>query len=538
MTLGRKPNVATRKSFAMSTSPNTTLPNPIEIAKRYKKTIILWPMLCLALGALFYYLCPRQYQSEARLFLRIGRESVGIDPAATTGQTMPLYTADRKDEVRSAQEIFKSRAVAAGVVDMIGPDVILGRDGEPKKDSVFGLITKPIGWVTGLIASIDPISDRESAIINVERSLAVGGEQQATMIVVKYAAENPQLAQKVCQAIVDVGQKEYMRVHRSAESKPFFTEQQNRLKDQLDGSLDALRTAKNEMGLSSVEQRRTTLESQYSAVELDRLSTSQQLATSQARIEELERQIADVPERLVGSTKTVPNQGADLLRSRLYELQVKSMELASRYNESHPLLMAVNDQLEEAKKVVAEQDEQRMESTDEVNPIHRQLSLEMKQEQGIVAGLQSRLGELEKQKAAVLGDLRALNEQDLKIDQLTREAELARDKYMQYARTMEETRIDVELQKENINNLSEAQAATLAEKPVNPSKMMTAAGTVSLAIGGLFGLVLLREAMHPPAVPENTAIAVFPPRRRLRRRRPLEKTNGHALTDDHPPLPK
>ena len=77
-----------------------------------------------------------------------------------------------------------------------------------------------------------------------------------------------------------------------------------------------------------------------------------------------------------------------MLRDRLYELQVKSMDLKARYSDTHPLVLAVNDQLNEAQKVLAEQAEQRTETTDDVNPIHRDLSLAMKQEQSVVAGSQ------------------------------------------------------------------------------------------------------------------------------------------------------
>jgi uncharacterized protein involved in exopolysaccharide biosynthesis len=491
------------------------------------------------LGALFYILSPRTYQSEAQLFLRVGRESVGIDPAATTGQMMPLYTSDRKDEVRSTQEIFRSRTVAANVVDMLGSDVILSR-GEESGDSVGSLITKPIGWLKARVSALDPISDREAAIITVERNLFVGGEQQATMIVLSYSARSPQLAQQVCRAVVDAGQKEYMRVHRSAESTPFFTEQQDLLCEQLDQSLAALREAKNEIGLSSVELRRNTLESKYSAIELDRLSTNQQLATSQASVEELARQLAEVPERLVTAKKSMPNQGADLLRDRLYELQVKSMELESRYSESHPLVIAASDQLAEAEKIVGDQSEHREEATDEINPIHRELTLAMRREQSVVAGHKSRLVALDAQRDAVRAELQALNGHDIKIDQLTRESELAREKYLQYARTMEEARIDAELQKQNINNLSLAQEATLAEKPINPSKTLTAAGSICLAIGGAFALILLGEMKTPSrttTAPEVIRASLAT--RRPRKRRHLDaKTNGHRAAEVTPSLPK
>ncbi len=513
----------------MSTPPRITNPRELfGLLWRHKLILVLWPVVCVALGAVFYTYWPRAYRSEARLFLRMGRESVGIDPTATAGQTMPLYTADRKDEVKSTQEIFKSRSVAATVVDLLGPDAVLGRGGEESDPSVIDYAMMPLGWLRGKISSLDPISDREAAIITIEKSLKVGGEQQATMIDVQYRAKSPELAQAVCQAVVDVAQQEYMRVHRNAESTPFFAEQQGRLRDQLDKALDALRNAKNEMGLSSVDQRRATLESQFSAVELDRLSTDQQLATAQAKIEDLTKQLAKIPERQLAAKKSMPNQGADMLRDRLYELQVKSMDLEARYNDNHPLVMAVNEQLSEAQKVLAEQAEERTETSDEVNPIHRELSMAMKQTQSEVAGLKARLVELEKQKSAVLADLRAVNEQDLKIDQLTREADLARDKYMQYARTMEEARMDTELQNDHISNLSTAQNATFAEKPVSPSPLLTAAGTLVLAVGGAFFLVQFSESMRNSRPDANTAPVESRVARRTRRRALALKSNGHA----------
>ena len=167
---------------------NSPLTSPLDVIKRHKKSVILCPLCCLVLGALFYIFSPHVPERSATV-LRVGRESVGIDPAATTGQTMPLYTSDRKDEVRSTQEIFRSRTVAAKVVDMLGPDVILSRGEQNPVTQSPANITKPIGWLKARVAALDPISDREAAIITVERNLFVGGEQQATMIVLRYSAQ-------------------------------------------------------------------------------------------------------------------------------------------------------------------------------------------------------------------------------------------------------------------------------------------------------------------------------------------------------------
>jgi uncharacterized protein involved in exopolysaccharide biosynthesis len=500
-----------------------------EIASRHKRKIVLFPLLAVLAGVLFYVCCPRTYRSEARLFLRVGRESVGVDPTATTGQTMPLYTSDRKDEVKSAEGIFKSRSIAAEVVDQLGPDVILGRSGDGAKQPniVTTVLGMPLRFAFQMINRLDPISDREAAIIKVERSLSVTAERQATVIILQYSAATPQLAQKVCEAIVDVARKEHMRIHRNEESRLFFTEQQDRLREQLEKSLEALRDAKNQMGLASVEQRRATLESEYSAIVLDRLATNQQLATAQASIDNLQRQLDELPERVVASKRSVPNDGADLLRDRLYELQVKSMDLEARYNKSHPLVKAVNDQLAEAKKVVAEQDALRMETTDDINSIHRDLTLAMKQEQSVAAGLTARLKELDQQHTTILAELRAVNQYDLQIDQLTRESELARSKYLQYARNMEEARIDKELENQSISNIGVVQAATLTEKPVVPSRLLVALGTFLLATVGTFVLVRSSEQSHAAAISGavNNSDGRMQ-RRRIRRRARLPETGA------------
>lgn len=463
-----------------------------EIAARNKKILIRVPICALILGAIVLLFAPRTYRSEARIFLRLGRESVGLDPTASTGQTLALQQADRKDEVKSAIEILKSRGTIAGAVDKLTPDVVLGND-RSTGFSLRGIVTAPIHLVGWLVGRIDPISDREAAVINVERHLYVMSERESNVIVVQYDAKNPKLAQTICDAVVDAYQHEHMRIHRSEESTPFFAEQQQRLRTQLDDALDKVRKTKNELGLSSIEQRRNSLEAQFNAVELDRLSTEEQLATAQARIADLNRRLAETPERLVDSKKSVPNQGADLLHQQFYALQVKAMDLKARYSDEHPLVKAANDQLAEAKRVLAQQAGERLETTDEINPIHRDLLLDLKREQSQVAGLKSRATALAAQKDSVLAALREVNDQDLKIDQLNRQAELARDRFMQYSRSMEESRIDKALENEKISNVSIVQAATLAEKPVSPSKPLVVAGTLLFAFAGTLGLVLVNE---------------------------------------------
>ena len=242
--------------------------------------------------------------------MRVGRESIGLDPTATTGQTIALQQADRKDEIKSAIEVIKSRSVVAQAVDMVGPEVVLhGEAGDEKepKPLVQTLMT-PVRQIMAWVKSIDPISDREEAIVRVERHMHVSAERESTVVVVQYDAKTPQLRRK-CAPRSSTPIKTRTCASTAARNRG-HSSPSNKIdcKNSSTNRSKAQRTAKNEMGLANIELRRKTLESQFSAVELDRLTTEQQLATSQARIEELKAQLDKVPERLVASKKSVPNQ--------------------------------------------------------------------------------------------------------------------------------------------------------------------------------------------------------------------------------------
>ena len=188
------------------------------------------------------------------------------------------------------------------------------------------------------------------------------------------------------------------------------------------------------------------------------------------------------------------------------------MDLQSRYTAKHPKVQAVNDQLKDAQKVMSDQSEERTETTDDVNPIYRQLSLELKQERAVLAGLKARLAALDDQTHTIHADLRALNASELKIDQLSRDADLARDKFFQYAKNLEESRIDKELENSGINNMSVVLPASLNERPVSPSKPLVAIAALMLATAGTVVLVAGSEWVHS----QKTSIATA--------------TNGHDAT--------
>jgi polysaccharide biosynthesis protein PslE len=160
-------------------SPGSPLPiGPLTLARilyRHKLKGALCAASILAIAAAVLVYAPRTYRSEARLFLQVGRESVRLDPTATTGETIALQQSGRDNEVATAIEVMKSRAVVEQAVDRLGPAVVLGesRGASSGRNAVADTALAPLRYVAAAIKGIDPISKREEAIIQILRNLEV-----------------------------------------------------------------------------------------------------------------------------------------------------------------------------------------------------------------------------------------------------------------------------------------------------------------------------------------------------------------------------
>jgi len=103
----------------------------LQILARHKRKMVVFfsATMTAVVGLLIFF--PRTYSSEARLFVRLGKESVSLDPTATLGQTVAVNES-RESEINSEIEMLRSRVLLEDVVEHLGPDKVLSgsTDGE------------------------------------------------------------------------------------------------------------------------------------------------------------------------------------------------------------------------------------------------------------------------------------------------------------------------------------------------------------------------------------------------------------------------
>src|SRR4051812_46644660 len=91
---------------------------------RHKGKIALTLLVSVAVTLAYLSLAPRRFQSDAKLLVRIGRESIMLDPTATTGQYVAMAES-RETELHGVEELLASRSLAEQIVDQFGAGVIL-----------------------------------------------------------------------------------------------------------------------------------------------------------------------------------------------------------------------------------------------------------------------------------------------------------------------------------------------------------------------------------------------------------------------------
>jgi len=166
-------------------------------------------------------------------------------------------------------------------------------------------------------------------------------------------------------------------------------------------------------------------------------------------------------------------------------------EYNAKYSPDNPRLIAIREQVKEAEGRYNEKAKGSSEKTDDVNPIHRDLTLDLIRNEALLAGLEDKEAALRREETEVANRIEKLNGHEIEIDNLEREASLRERKYIAYAESFEQARIRQALETERISSIVVAQNATLEEKPVSPSKLAILLFGFASMITGAAGIVLL-----------------------------------------------
>ena len=478
---------------------------------RHKGKMLLFfsSVVGLLLVALMFY--PRTYVSEARVLVRIGKENASLDPTATLGHTVGPLEASRESEINSELEILRSRALLEDVINKIGVDEILGT-AEPN-GSWMELVKTNVATVASVFS--DDVGPLERAIAKLEKDIWVNTPRRSHIVILNARAKDPKLAQEILQAFLDSYMLRHTKVYRTVGSYDFFVEQTELINQRLDEAATKLRNAKNRTGLVSIAGQQLNLQAQCSAIETAMLENERQSIATEAKITELKKMLdvvpADVPyEEIAG----YPNFAADTMRGDLYRLQIREKELAARFTDEHPSVKEVRRQVAETQKIFDNEDGPRSQTTRRLNSVHQSLQTELMTTQALAASQKAQGRSLSEQYDSVQSKIRALNDNEANIVQLTQRVEMLQTNYRSYTNSLEQARIDKALETGQISNVSVVQPALYAPKPKSPQPATLlfvglALAVIGSLVVGFTSEFLDRSVTTPEQVEQELGIPVL-----------------------------
>jgi len=530
-----------------------TLRDLLYVLFGHKWKILIFTILLFSAATATTFLRPNIYRSEAQLLLRLGRESVVLDPTASIGEITHINRS-YDWEINSELQILKSRDIAERVVDELGVEAFQQKQEAAAFDPNSLVASKPVNQtlqtakevlnaieagpakLTARVGLAQPLSEREKAVRKLQDGLEVKAVQNANVINLAYEEQSPIFAADVLTKFIQAYLEKHLAVYCIADSQRFFEQQVSDLRTKLDAAEGKLEAMKNTTGISSLPEQRAAKVTLIGDLEHGISTAEAELTAANAKIAKINDLVAGIPDTvIVEETSGFSDYGADLMRSKLYELRIAEKDIEAKYTPDSRQLDMIRKQIKEGTDLLQNEQSKpnRTEVKKGVNAAYQQMQMTLLAEQSNVSGLQSKLATMRAQAAQAKASLQTMNQVETQTGQLQREITLLTESYNRYAGKLEEARIDHALKAERISNISVLQAATVPTSPIGPQKILRLALGLLLAIVGGVGFAFLCEYMDhsiktPEDVQEKLQLPTLAsiPRARLNTVSPVLKSNG------------
>ncbi|TWU49388.1 GumC family protein [Rubripirellula reticaptiva] len=481
------------------------MPNSLEqwtyAIKRHWLLAFLIFVSVMSVTVMVILFAPRAYHSEAKLLLRIGRESVSLDPTANSvGETISLQQT-RENEIQSAIGVMHSREILERVIDQIGVDVVIkgtkqaedDGSGEAGESIIPKWLAENIAKAKGKVSSIDPVTPREVALTSLAKGIGIYAASESSVVSIGYKTKSPDVAQAVVAAWVDSYLEQHSKVNRTPGTFAFFTEQGVALRDQLSQARADLYQIKNKSNLVTIDGQQKLIEAQLSKVRDSLIETDSEIASLGSRLKSYDKMLTGFDETITEEVTGIADEGRAMMRNQLFDLEVQQKDLLSKYNAGHPKLVAIERQLEEAAKIVNEQDNERVEVTRSVNPAYQQLVEYRMLDEATLSGATEKQKSLLLKKTAIEAELAELNRNEQSIATASNEVTLLEDRYARHSEKLEQARLDEVLADQQFTSVNVVQSASLEERPVTPNKGLCAVAGFLAACAAAISLPVLLE---------------------------------------------
>lgn len=463
----------------------------LYVVFRHKwKVVAFFVVVVVGVTGLTYAL-PEKYRSEAKLLIRVGRESLSVDPSVS-GPTRPVQQ-DRESEVNSELEILRSRVLVEQVVDALKMDSAAEAAAKPGLVGMLkGFMKQGIEMGMNLLVAMDlatPLAPHEKAVKQFMRGMSVEVESRTSIISVALESKGPQMARDALQKLIEYYLERHIEVH-AAQAKPeFFELQEQRIRSELAQKEQALNDFKTQNAIATIDGQKDAMLEHINMLEQQLADAIVQENASKARVAALEETLKNRSSTIeLSRTTGRTNYAADSLKQKLMDLKLEEADLSSRYPDDYRPLVEKRQQIKDAEAALSKEKETMTEVTTGLDSNFQELQLNLQNERAQAGAETARRQVVEGQLTQAKTDLANLAGKEVELTRLTREVQLLEGDYRNYRDNLHRARVSAALDIDKVSNVSVVQPATLPLDPVKPRKALNITLGIML---GLFGGVFL-----------------------------------------------
>ena len=432
--------------------------------------------------AVIYAFAGATYRAHLRVLVRRGRS----DPPVTGQQNAPPDFS----RVEVTEEELNSEA------ELIKDDDVLQRVAETNDLAAHD-------WLRWIRPREEPAARVERAAKKLAGQLTVESIKKTNLIAVSYDAADPQLAAHVLQSLSAAYLEKHMKVHRPAGQFHFFDQQTAESRRQLEQAEGKLLAFTKSHDVVVAAQQRDLILQRLDAAEGSYGRTQLQMAETDHRIRELDAEVAELPQRSTTQVRTADNpELLRALKATLLDLQLKKIQLLTKFEPSHPLVQEVQQQVLQAESTITAQKlAPVLDETTDKNANFEWAKGELQKACVDMTGLQARNATARGQLAEYRSQARQMGDDAITQDDLTSSEKAAQENYLLYVKKREEARIADALDEDGIVNVAIAEQPVVPALPVWPQTSVVVVGimvAVASGTGASFAADYLDPGLRTP----------------------------------------
>jgi uncharacterized protein involved in exopolysaccharide biosynthesis len=447
----------------------------VAIGFRHRRLLVL-TFAVLVLGTIVAALMlPPKYQAVTKILVK--RERVD-----------PVVTPQRSDNLQVKEDISEEELNSE--IELIESDDVLRQTvlacGLQQRKSMLSYV--------GIKRSDD--EKISNAILHLKADLQVELLKKSNIISLRYSASDPKTAAHVLDVLSNAYIEQHLAVHRPAGQVKFFEQETERYRQNLAASESELKKFADEQGGVAPQLARDMTLQKLNDFSATLESTRAEMASTEQRIRDLEKQMGATPDRLTTQVRESDDaQTLEKMKSTLMGLELKRTELLTKYQPSYRLVQEVDKEIADTRSAIeAEQKKPIKEQTTDQNPTYSWIRTELAKAKADYSALQARAAATQSIVGIYQAQARNLEEKGLIQQDLLRTAKTNEENYLLYQRKQEEARMAEALDVRRILNVAIAERPNVPLVPTN-SRLLFAMVGILLSATVSLGVVFTAEYM-------------------------------------------